>query len=104
MIVYKRIWYSLQDSDKTVCKMTVCKMLWYSLQDDSLQDSNMTVSKMTVCKMLWYNLQGIVARHRYDSLQDDSWQDMGMNAVGKNMVHSLNLSSIWTYDHKSENA
>ena len=44
-------------------------------------------------------------RFRYDSLQDDSLQDViGMNTICRNMVHSLNLDSIWIYDHKNENA
>ena len=44
------------------------------------------------------------ARHRYDSLQGNSLQDIGMNAISKNMVHSFNLNGMWIYDHKNENA
>jgi len=44
------------------------------------------------------------ARHRHGNLLNDRLQDMGMNAIGKTMVHCLNLDGMWTYDHKDENA
>ena len=44
------------------------------------------------------------ARHRYGGLQGNSSQDMDLNVVSKNMVHSLNLDGMWIYDHKNENA
>ena len=79
---------SLQDSEITICKMTVYKKLWYNLQDDSLQGLDMVQ----------------FAKHRYGSLQDYSLQDIGMNAISKNMVDGPNLDVIWIYDHKDENA
>ena len=43
-------------------------------------------------------------RHKHGSLSNDRLQDMGMNAVDKNIAYSLNLDGIWIYDHKDENA
>ena len=65
-----------------------------------MQDLDMIVYKMTVCKMLWYSLQDTYMA----GLQCNSLQDIGMNAVSKNMVHSLNLDGKWIYDHNDENA
>ena len=65
--------------------MTVYKI--QILQDDSLQEV-----------MIQFT------RHKHGNLLNDRLQDMGMNAIGKTMVHCLNLDGMWTYDHKDENA
>ena len=59
---------------------------------------------MTVCKVqIWQFARwqfarryGIVARYRYSSLHE-SLQNVDMNAVSKNMMHSVNLIDIWVY-------
>ena len=58
-----------------VCKMIVCKMLvskrlWYNLQDVGLQEI-----MVLFARNIWYR---------------DSLQDMGMDAVKKNMAHNSN--------------
>ena len=56
----KRTWYSLQDTDIIVHKMTICKRLigQFARERDNLQDIGMTVYKMAVCKKTWHSLQG----------------------------------------------
>jgi len=63
--------------------MTVCKKLWYGLQDDSLQGLDVVQ----------------LARHRYGRLQGNSLQDMGIDAISKNMVHGPNLYGMWMYGY-----
>ena len=53
-----------------VCKMLVCKRLWYNLQDVGLQEI-----MVLFARNIWYR---------------DSLQDMGMDAVKKNMAHNSN--------------
>ena len=39
------------------------------------------------------------ARYRYGNLQDDNLQDVDMNTISKDMIHSLNLNpnGMWIY-------
>lgn len=44
------------------------------------------------------------ARHWYGSLQDNSLQDMGMDAICWNIVRDPNLDGVGIYGYKNDNA
>jgi len=37
------------------------------------------------------------AKYRYGNLQDDSLQDVDTNTVCKNMIHSFSLNDMWIH-------
>ena len=57
----------------------------FTREHDNLQDGNLQVNMAKF------------SRYRYGSLQNDSLHDVDMNAVSKNMIHSLNLNGMWRY-------